>query len=1222
MKKMNYLTGAALMMCLSSVNSFSQCTDWENEYVLNKDSNPGSQNDFDFLGQGDQVAQTYLYSGEGVINAITVRGYVPGMFSYAEMRMRIYNVDANNRPTSAISSYYYFNYYDNPSNMQTVYIPQTSVSGNFAISIQVVGYNPLRTFACLTNETGDGSGEDLSSYRNGYSTGSWLSTLSGPHGDVDYYIEPLMTHTNDAEFEVDGGNCQAAGNVTFNNNSTISEDVMFNQASAVYTWNFGDASSSNLENPTHTYAPGAYTVTLTTTYENYDGTTCTDSYSQDISVGMTVAANVTNATCFGYEDGEVSGTVSNGNSPYIFWTSEGDNLTGYAAGTYTLYAEDDLGCTASVNFTVTENPEIVFGTPQVTSATCGNADGALLVSAAGGTGALEYSLDGGAYQSTGYFNGLTGGVHTVTVMDASSANCTAEMSFVIPEAAAPHITLYSVTNELCNGDASGEIVVVGTGGTGALEFSIDGGTTYQSSGTFTGLSAGTYTVLVQDDISCVNGISEIEVTQPDAIDFDLSAEDVLCFGGANGSIEVSNQIGGVGTFVYSLDATTYQSGSSFSGLAAGTYVVTVKDVNGCMESGNIVVEQPTALLVSNSHNNPVCNGYADGDITVTATGGSPDYTYDLIGDGNPAQSFNTFNGIQAGSYNIVVTDAHGCLANTSLTVTQPDPIAANIVPGSSTCLGSDGSIGVVSATGGTGSGYEFSFDGGSTWIGVPNNIPGLSAGLYDILVQDDANCVLGYMINVTNIGAPPVLTVNNHTDVNCHGGNDGSITVGTGVATDEYSIGFGFQSSGTFTGLTAGTYTVVVQSSAGCELQAGTITIIEPADFVIITTPVDALCNGSNDGEVDILASGGAGTISYSLDGTTFQSSSTIDGLGAGEYELVIQDALGCLGYSSFVIGEPTELELFTAHLDVTCNGASNGVIYAIADGGTPAYEYSLNAGPYSNSGVFSGLSGGTYTVYAQDDHNCTTTGVVQIHEPSAIVLNASVSDVSCAGGDNGVVDLSVTGGVAPYMFTWVLDDAIITTEDIFNLTEGTYNVTVTDANGCVENGSYSVDAPSNPLVVNGAVTNATGSTATDGEIDVTVTGGTAPYTYSWSNGSTSGDLTGLAPGVYTVEITDAAGCSVSNTFTVTFELEVGEGQDGYSISIYPNPASAYLNIQVTDASVEKITLIDLQGKVVYSDSTGDAQVQIGLDEFSTGIYFVNIHTDKGVTVEKVVITK
>jgi hypothetical protein len=1222
MRKINLLAGAALITCFAASNSFGQCTDWENEYVLNKDSNPGSQNDFDFLGQGDQIAQTYYYSGEGAVNAITVRGYVPGIYSHVDLRVRLYNVDANNRPTTAITPYYYVEFDDSPSNSETFYIPQTLVGDDFAVSIQVVDANPLRTFACLINETGDGNAEDLSSYRNGYSTGSWLSTMNGPHGDVDYYLEPLMTHTNNAEFEVVGGLCHAAGSVSFDNNSVLSTDYMFNQASTYYSWNFGDASSSTAENPTHTYAAGSYTVTLTTTHEYFNGTTCTDVYTQEISVGMSVAANVTNASCYGDEDGSVTGTVSNGNAPYSFWTSAGTGLSNLGAGTYTLYAEDDLGCNAAVNFTVTENPQIVFGSPSVTSATCGNSDGALLVSASGGTGTIQYNIDGGSFQSTGYFNGITGGIHTVTAMDASGAGCTQSMDFVIPEATAPHISLYSVTNVLCNGDEDGEIVVVGSGGTGALEFSIDGGTNYQSSGTFTGLEAGTYTVLVQDAISCTNGLSEIIVSEPDAIDFELSSESVLCFGGSNGSIEVSNLIGGTGTFLYSLDAVNYQSGSTFSGLSAATYVVTVKDINGCMESQNIVVSQPSILLVSTMSTNPTCFDYSNGGITVNASGGAGGYQYDLLGDNNEPQNFNTFSSVGDGTYTIVVTDANGCAANTAAVVTEPDQVEATIIVGSSTCLGSDGSIGVVAATGGAGSGYQYSFDEGNTWVNIPNNIAGLSAGTYDILVQDLAGCVVGYQSTVTNIGVPPVLTTVNHTDVTCFGGNNGSITVGTGVATDQYSIGSGFQSSGVFTGLTAGTYDVVVQTIAGCELQTLSITVIEPSDFFISTTTIDAACFGSSDGEVDVLASGGAGTISYSIDGINFQSGSTITGLSAGDYDLTIQDALGCYGYSSFVIEEPTPVEGFISHLNVTCNGFDNGVIYASADGGTPGYTYSLNGGPFVSSGTFSGLGGGNYTVYYMDANGCVTSETTTVSEPYAINLSVSVSNVSCAGGDNGVINLTVSGGVAPYSYQWTLHDGITYSEDIFNLDAGSYSVVVTDANGCTASASYNVSAPANPVVVNGTVTNASSVSANDGEIDITVTGGTTPYSYSWSNGSTIGDLTGLAPGVYTVEVTDGAGCSVSSTFTVTYEVGVGENDDAYTISLYPNPAHDFLNILVTDANVQLITLIDLQGQIVYSDRSGDKQVQLGLENFSAGIYFVNIHTDKGVTTEKVVITK
>ncbi|MBI3135657.1 MAG: T9SS type A sorting domain-containing protein [Bacteroidetes bacterium] len=1222
MRKTNFIFSTVLSSCLISMTAYGQssCTDWENEYVQNKDNNLGA-NTYDFLGPGDQVAQTYHYSGQGSINAIRLHGYVPGMFStWVPLRIRIYNVDANNRPTTPISSYIYATYYDSPSNSNVIDIPTTYVDGNFAVSVQV--YDFFRTFNCLTNEPGDGNGEDLASYRNDFSSGSWGSTLDDLD-DVDYYIEPLMSHTNNASFDIVDGNCHDAGPVSFENASVVSEDAMFNQSATIYTWNFGDATSSNLENPTHTYSAGAYTVTLTTTHEYFDGSTCTDVYSQQISVGMSVAANVTDASCFGDEDGSVSPTVTNGTAPFSFWTSAGDGLSGLAAGNYVLYAEDDLGCIASSAFTVDENPEMIFGSPAVTSATCGNADGAILVVASGGTGTIEYSMDGGlSYQSTGYFNALEGGIVTITVQDQSSDGCTASMNFIIPETSSPNISLFSTTNVTCNNDLDGEIVVVANGGTGALGFSIDGGDNFQSSGTFSGLSAGEYSIIVQDGVGCTNGIGEITITEPDAIAFDVESEPVLCFGGSNGSIQVSNVIGGTGTFQYSINGSTYQSGSTFTGLSAGSYTVYARDVKGCEETQNVTVVQPTILTASATHVNPTCYGEASGSITVTAAGGVGNYSYDITSDGNEAQHFNTFYGIGDGTYNIIVSDGNGCLVNTSATVTEPTEVSATLVVGSSTCGGSDGSIGITAAAGGTGSGYQFSANDGATWNTIPGNVTGLAAGAYDILIRDGAGCTIGYQSTVTNIGSTPVLTVLNHTDVTCNGGNNGSITVGTGVATDQYSIGSGFQSSGVFTGLPAGTYDVIVKDVANCQLEATTVTIIEPAAFVIITTENDVTCFEGTDGSVDILASGGAGTISYSLDGITFQSSNSISGLTAGEYDLTILDAVGCYGYSSFVIEQPTEIKAYVSHLDVTCNGADNGVIYASASGGTPTYMYSLNNITFGASGTFTSLGGGLHTVYVQDAQGCQVEKNVYLAEPTAIVLNATVSDVSCAGGDNGVIDLSVTGGIAPYSYQWITAEVIHYTEDVFNLGEGTYSVTVMDANGCTENASYTVNAPSNPVVVNGAVTDASGASANDGSIDVTVTGGTPPYFYDWSNGSTSGDISGLAPGAYTVEVTDGAGCSVSSTFTVTYELGLNEGDNAYTISVYPNPARDVLNITVADANVTLISLMNIQGKVVYTDASGEKNVQLGLEDFAGGIYFVNIQTDKGISTEKIVITK
>ncbi|MBK9590932.1 MAG: T9SS type A sorting domain-containing protein [Crocinitomicaceae bacterium] len=172
-------------------------------------------------------------------------------------------------------------------------------------------------------------------------------------------------------------------------------------------------------------------------------------------------------------------------------------------------------------------------------------------------------------------------------------------------------------------------------------------------------------------------------------------------------------------------------------------------------------------------------------------------------------------------------------------------------------------------------------------------------------------------------------------------------------------------------------------------------------------------------------------------------------------------------------------------------------------------------------------------------------------------------------------------------------------------------------------NATYTVSAPINPVVVNGTVIDASGVSANDGEIDVTATGGTPPYFYDWSNGSTAADQTGLAPGVYTVEVTDGAGCAVSSTFTVSYSTGISETEEeGYTISVYPNPANVVLNITISNADIQLITLVDLQGKIVYTDASGDVNTQISLADFAKGVYFVNVQSSKGMTTKKVIVSK
>ncbi|GAH49205.1 unnamed protein product, partial [marine sediment metagenome] len=231
---------------------------------------------------------------------------------------------------------------------------------------------------------------------------------------------------------------------------------------------------------------------------------------------------------------------------------------------------------------------------------------------------------------------------------------------------------------------------------------------------------------------------------------------------------------------------------------------------------------------------------------------------------------------------------------------------------------------------------------------------------------------------------------------------------------------------------------------------------------------------------------------------------------------------------------------------NVSCNGNSDGEIDITVTGGTAPYNYNwadgTGTGTVPGDEDQTGLTAGTFNVTVTDANGCTIIGNYTVTEPAALSIAESVTNVSCNGGNDGEIDITVTGGTAPYSYNWADGTGTGTVsgdEDQTGLTAGTFNVTVTDANGCTIIGNYTVTEPA-ALSIAESVTNVSCNGGNDGEIDITVTGGTAPYSYNWADGTGTGtvsgdeDQTGLTAGTFNVTVTDANGCTIIGNYTVT----------------------------------------------------------------------------------------
>jgi hypothetical protein len=1233
MKRKITLLATGVCLWLSNGHAQTPCANDLNGFVASK--NVGATGYVQLKnGLEEKAAQTYTYSGTGKITSVRVHGNNPtiGMLSGVPLKIGIHNVDLSGRPTSVISSvnHIWWSYPDNMNGYIDVTFPGgVTILGRFAITVEIINGFPFgNTFDLKYTGNGEGLDQDLASLA-GTSTGfNWASAMNSFSKNGDFYLIPTIANWNIPLFSTSSSCYSVNSSVSFENQSQLVKDSMFNLigktqytgSNYFYTWDFGDGSAvSHQMSPMHTYASGgSYTITLTTKIEGWSGV-CTKTYSKIISVGLGVAtSNVVNVACHNGNSGSVTAVASNGTAPYSYnlnggvWQSS-TSFTSLTAGTYTLNIKDSKGCTASTTFTITQPSGISFNTILTTNATCGQANGAFTCNATGGVSPLQYKLNSGSFVSGGTFSNLNAGSYNLTVKDANG--CSVTTTVFVNSSAGPSLNTPNSTNVSCFNGSDGSITLSSTGGTGTVQYSINNGVTYQTSGIFNGLSAGTYLCSVKDNAGCIS-LGSVIITQGQELNITATSTKPTCFGNNNGSITVFST-GGTGSHSFSLNGINYQSSSTFTNLIAGNYTVYVRDITSCIKTLSVIITQPTALISNHTKFGTTCYGSSNGSIQMVASGGSSPYQYSL--NGINFESSGLFENLPAGVYGIITRDNNNCQRVDSISVTQPIQITAVVNTTNATCSSSNGSIMVV-ASGGSGSNYQYSSDG----VTFTSNglFSGLEAGTYFIVVKDGVNCKSTVSGVVASSGGPTIAGSTSQ-NISCNSGSDGSITISNvigGTGTLQYSKnGINFQSSPIFSGLTAGNYIIQVKDANGC-IDTTAKTLTQPNAFLVVTSTNNVLCHGAQTGVVTISASGGAGFFVYSLNnGFSYQSGSTFNNLPAGAYSVIIKDAANCSTSKNFVITEPSPIHVNSSVLNVSCYGANDGEISVTATGGVSPFLYSISQETFSSNGVFDSLAGDLfYLIKVKDANNCIINVYRFVNEPALINLVADISEVTCAGGDNGSVLVSVTGGYAPYIFNWSNHSTGALNA---NLQAGSYSLTVTDYNGCTGSQVYFVDEPNSPLVINANITDAASITAPNGAIDITITGGTSPYSYEWSNGSTSADLTDLSPGAYLITVTDANNCSLATTFVVDVSSGIESLSNG-KLDVFPNPSNEIINLLVENDKIKQIKLFSIMGQLLLNEKVDDKAYSISVGSFAAGTYYLEVVLESSQISKKIEIMK
>jgi gliding motility-associated-like protein len=1018
-----------------------------------------------------------------------------------------------------------------------------------------------------------------------------------------------------------------------------------------YNWSNGQTSQTATG-----LVAGSYDVTVR------DANNCTATSTIVVTnQGSTLAITLKGDTaCDNPSATKIFVTATGGATPYTYlWsnTLTSDTVESIPNGIYSVTVRDASNCTVTGSTGVLRYAPVTFNPSVIANATCGLNNGSATVNAAGGSGGFTYAWSNA--QTTQTATALGTGAYSVTAYDANQCSSTNTVS--ITQAGSPAVSNITKTDPACYGGANGTATATATGGTGAKTYSWSNGQTTQ---TATGLSFGTYTVTATDANSCT-ATGTINITQPDSLAFTSSSiVDASCFGGNNGSITLAYTGGtGIITYVWS----NSQTGATATALVAGSYSVTVRDANNCTSSRSFVVAEPTDIAIQFNTTDVACRGdntgsatantsgsngnftylwsnsqttssignllagsyavtvtsgsctkvasatinepalgitttstttpsdcaQANGSATVNAANGTGSYTYVW----NSGQTSQTATNLSAGTYSVTVSDANNCSVVASVAVPNQNSTLAIALMGDTACGGVGQGVAFVTPSGGTPP-YSILWSNSQTVDTIQN----LANGVYSVTVSDALSCSVSASASVLRF-ADIVFNAPTIVAASCNQSN-GSATVnptaGSGGFTYLWSNG---ENTSTISGLAAGVYDVTVADVNLCTATSSVTITQDGAPAITNTSQTDVSCFGGSDGTATIAAAGGAGSISYLW--SNGQATATATNLAAGAYTVSATDLNNCPAIFTFTIQQPQQLVFASAVIDSpSCLGGNDGSITVNFIGGTGTISYVWSNSQVGNAA--SSLSAGIYTVTATDANNCTSVRNITLDQPLSLNVNVLASPALCFGEATGSATATGSGGTQPYTYQW----SVGATTSNFNgqLAQGSYSVTISDANSCTASGSFSIAEPA-LLSLSTASTPVSCANVNDGTVTATPVGGSQPFSFEiLGNGiqqsNTTGFFENLAVATYNLIVTDVNNC------TAQIQSSVAPAQiDAFNVA---TDSTTCFGDVYRDGGIIITAQFPQNGPYYYSLDGVNYRTKARFDSLGHGSYQVFVKSAKG----------
>lgn len=787
------------------------------------------------------------------------------------------------------------------------------------------------------------------------------------------------------------------------------------------------------------------------------------------------------------------------------------------------------------------------------------------------------------------------GIYSVTATDSYGCTATDDMQLSIGSISANIAITQPI---LCHGQK------------GSIQANAPGNNTYawntgQTSASLSNLSAGTYTVTITSVGAFCTSSASVTLVEPAELLATASPNEVTCFGLSTGTATVYPS-GGVApfTYIWSNAMTT----DSISNLLPGTYTVTITDNNGCQIVSSMQVFEPAQLqIVTALNRQPSCFGGSDGQLTTYAVGGTT--PFDFVW--NTGQVNQGITQITAGTYTVTATDGNGCSAVKTETVTEPPLLIGSATPVAVKCFGQNNGSLQIAGSGGTPQ-YAANWTGPNGYVGNGLSINNLFAGSYLATLTDSKGCVHTLTANITQ---PTALTVSLPavSDTVCFMGTNGSASVQNSGGTSPYKYLWsgGSQTTQTATGLTTNQYQVTVTDANGCS--EVTETFIHELQELNTHAETEAPgCHDGLDGTGAIISIFYGATpaniadFTYKWSTTPPQFGLNVSGLQGGKtYTVTATDAVGCTATLSIPVGNPLPLETsVTGVSDVKCYGETSGWASAKAIGGTAPYQWFWNGGTSPSDSVAQGLSAGIYRVTITDANGCPGTSSVTVGQPSELRVSFQPIHVGCFGESTGSAKASGIGGVHPYQYVW---ENGATTTTISNLSAGTYQISISDFNGCLTPGSVTVEQPAEPVSGTATMQPPKCYGGFDGRIFLAGLGGTAPYRYALDNKPLNGSPVqiGISAGTYLPLIVDANGCS--------FELPLIEVTQPDAITVDLGPDFSILFGEDTQLFA---SVANAQGPVQYTWNLADSTWLSCMDCINPAVYSLEFTRFFGLTVK------